>query len=135
MDHTRLPAGQGAKPLWNPKMSRRTSVVRIRVTDEERAAIDVAAKSIGLGPCSFARMTVVKAAGLKAAKPPRRKADAYAQALAGWTAQLGWIGNNLNQCARALNSGGNIESSELASILSELQQLRETVLSFDPAAD
>jgi hypothetical protein len=116
-------------------MSNRTSVIRIRVTADEHAAIIAAAQAIGLGPCSFARMTTVKAAGRKPAKPPRRKSDAYAQALAGWTAQLGWLGNNLNQCARILNGGGSVEPAALAGIRTELQQLREVILAFDRAAE
>jgi hypothetical protein len=116
-------------------MSNRTSVIRIRVTDDERAAIVAVAQAIGLGPCSFARMTTVKAAGRKPAKPPRRKPDAYAHALAGWTAQLGWLGNNLNQCARILNNGGSVEPATFDSIRAELAQLREIILAFDPAAE
>ncbi|MEH2509483.1 hypothetical protein V1291_000837 [Nitrobacteraceae bacterium AZCC 1564] len=116
-------------------MSKRTSVIRIRVTPEEHAAIISAAETIGLGPCSFARMSAVKAAGRKPAKPPRRRPDAYAQALAGWTAQLGWLGNNLNQCARVLNSGGSVERAMLAGIRAELAQLREVVVAFDREAE
>ncbi len=116
-------------------MSKRTAVIRIRVTADERAAIIAAAEAIGLGPCSYARMTTVKAAGRKPAKPPRRKPDAYAHALASWTAQLGWVGNNLNQCARVLNGGGSIEPPALAAIQAELQQLREIILAFDQAAE
>ena len=105
------------------------------MTADERAAIAAAAQAIGLGPCSFARMSAVKAAGRKPAKPPRRKPDAYVQALAAWTAQLGWLGNNLNQCARILNSGGSVEPAALAGIRAELQQLRAIILAFDPVAE
>lgn len=77
-------------------------------------------------------MATVKAAGLKPSDPPRRKPSAYARALAGWTTALARIGNNLNQCARIANSGGELEYTALVDIQTELQRLREIVLSFDP---
>ncbi|WP_431017242.1 plasmid mobilization relaxosome protein MobC [Bradyrhizobium pachyrhizi] len=112
-------------------MKHRTSILKIRLNHEERLALVTAGERVGVGPSTFARMAAVSAAGRKPAKPPRRKPDAYRQALAGWTAQLGWIGNNLNQCARVLNGGGSVESSALASIQAELQRLREIVLAYD----
>jgi hypothetical protein len=116
-------------------MAKRTSVVRIRVTAEERDAIIDAAEAIGLGLCSFARMATVKAAGRKPTKPPRRKPNIYVRALAGWTAQLGWLGNNLNQCTRVLNGGGSVDPDVLAGIRAELAQLREVIVAFDREAE
>jgi hypothetical protein len=112
---------------------KRTDAVRIRLTPEERAAIATAGEAVGLGLCSFARMAAVKAAGRKPAKPPRKKPDGHQRALAQWTEQLGRIGNNLNQCARALNGGGSCEPSVLAEIRTELQALREAVLAYNSA--
>ncbi|MDA9452327.1 hypothetical protein XI01_37370 [Bradyrhizobium sp. CCBAU 21360] len=76
-------------------------------------------------------MAALKAAGRKPAPPPRRRPNGYEQALAAWTAQLGRIGNNVNQCARVLNSGGSIDRSELSGIEEALRALREAVLAFD----
>jgi hypothetical protein len=116
-------------------MSKRTANVRIRLTPDERAAIIAAGAALGLGLSSFARMAAVKAAGRKPAKPPRRKPDEHQRALAQWTAQLGLLGNNLNQCTRVLNSGGSPEVSVLAEIRTELQALREAVLAYNSAAE
>jgi hypothetical protein len=116
-------------------MSKRTANVRIRLTPDERAAVIAAGAALGLGLSSFARMAAVKAAGRKPAKPPRRKPDGYQRALAQWTAQLGRIGNLLNQATRALNTGDSPELPILAAIRAELQALREIVLSFDSAAE
>jgi Bacterial mobilisation protein (MobC) len=79
-------------------------------------------------------MAAVKAVGLKPAQPPRRKPNVYEQALAAWTDQLGRIGNNTNQIARVLNSGGSVASSELSGIETELRMLREAILAFDHAS-
>jgi hypothetical protein len=113
----------------------RTSILKFRLAEEERSAVIAAGVDLGLGPSSFARMATLKAAGRKPAAPPRRKPTVHAQALAQWTAALGRIGNNLNQCARILNSGGSVEPAALAGIRAELQQLREIVLAFDPGAE
>jgi hypothetical protein len=112
----------------------RTTALRIRLTEAERTTITNSAEAIGLGVCSFARMAAVKAAGLKPSNPPRQKPGVYARALAEWTTALARIGNNLNQCARIANSGGELEYTALADIHTELQKLREIVLSFDPEA-
>lgn len=108
----------------------RTSNVRIRLTADERAAIERAAATAGLGPSSFARMTVVKAAGRKPAKPPRRRPDAHMIALARWTGELADVGRNLNQLAKAHNSGGAVDSVRLQELAAEIRQLRESVLRF-----
>jgi len=114
---------------------KRTDAVRIRLTPEERVAIAAAGEAVGLGLCSFARMAAVKAAGRKPAKPPRKKPNDHQRALAQWTEQLGRIGNNLNQCARALNAGDAREPSVLTEIRTELQELREAVLAYNSAAE
>ena len=116
-------------------MSNRTSKLKICLTDEEHLALVDASARLSVGPSTFARMAAVKAAGRKPAPPPRRKPNGYEQALAAWTAQLGRIGNNVNQCARCLNSGGSIDRSELSGIEAELRGLREAILAFDRAKE
>ena len=111
-------------------MQKRTAALQIRLTPEERAAITAAGEAIGLGLSSFARMTVVKAAKLKPAPPPRRRPDNHARALAGWTGELGRIGSNLNQLARDHNSGLRVDPGRLDLLRGELRDLREAVLRF-----
>ncbi len=108
----------------------RTSALRIRVSTDERQAIERAADAVGLGPCTFSRMVVVRAVGLKPAPSPRRRPDAHATALARWTAQLNAIGVNLNQLARQHNSGLRVDPTLLGGLLAELRELRGVVLKF-----
>lgn len=110
---------------------RRTAALRIRMTPDERRAITDAGAAVGLGPCTYTRMVVVKAVGRKPAPPGRRRADNYAVALARWTGALGQIGNLVNQCARVHNSGGAVSAVDLTEIVAELRKLRETVLAYD----
>ncbi|MDA9530039.1 plasmid mobilization protein [Bradyrhizobium sp. CCBAU 25338] len=111
------------------KKAKRSSVVRVRLTDEEHAAILAAATSAGLGICSYTRMVVVKAVGRTPAPAPRRP-DEHAIALARWTGQLGKIGNSLNQLARDHNVGFDVWGLDVEEVRKELRELREAVLNF-----
>jgi Bacterial mobilisation protein (MobC) len=128
----RLPAGQGAEsPCGTREMAKRTIIIKFRVSETERAAIIEAGALLGSGPSTFARMAAVRAAGLTPAKAPRKKPDTYVAALALWTAQLGRIGSNVNQCAKILNYGGSAQATMWADIRAELQLLRDLILRFD----
>jgi hypothetical protein len=45
-----------------PKADAKGDMLRIRVTDEQRAAFDEAAKKLGVGLSAFARMAMLKMA-------------------------------------------------------------------------
>lgn len=108
---------------------KRSSALRVRLTDEEHAAITAAARSVGLGICSFARMVVVKAVGRNPAPAPR-KPDEHAIMLARWTGQLGKIGALVNQLARDHNVGFDVSGLDVEEVRKELRQLREAILKF-----
>ncbi|HEV2630516.1 MAG TPA: plasmid mobilization relaxosome protein MobC [Pseudolabrys sp.] len=124
-------AGQGESPVQpQTKKPRRTAALRLRVTQEERRSIVAAADAAGMGICSFARVTVLRAVGQVPVDPPaRRQMPTEAQrSLGTFLGQLGRIGNNANQVARKLNSGLAVEQSILADIRDELRHLRQAVL-------
>jgi len=109
--------------------TKRSSALRVRLTDAEHAAITVAASSVGLGICSFARTVVVKAAGRNPAPAPRRP-DEHAIALARWTGELGKIGGIANQLARNHNVGFDVSGLDVEEVRNELRKLREIILKF-----
>jgi hypothetical protein len=113
------------------RKKRVTASVRIRLTPEERAAVAAAAHATGLGPSTYARMTLVKAAGRKPAPAGRLKPELHAIALAKWTGAMGAIGNNLNQLARACNSGAGVAAADVAEVLAEVRKLHQTVLAYN----
>lgn len=79
----------------------RTAAILVRLTPEERAAAEEAASRAGLSLASFARGQMLGGRPPRAARrPPVEKAQ-----LALILAQLGKIGSNLNQIARASNMG------------------------------
>lgn len=125
------PSGQGrCAPVEPMPKKPRTKVLRIRVSADERLAIERAGDAVGLGPSTFSRMAAIRAAGLKPAPPPRRRPDEHAVALARWTGELNRIGVNMNQVARDHNSGVGVDPALVEDLRSELRQLRETILTF-----
>jgi Bacterial mobilisation protein (MobC) len=109
---------------------RRTEALRIRLTEAERDAVNAAAEAAGVGPCSFARVVVVAAAGQTPtpAPRPRRAPSEPARDLARVIGALGQIGNNLNQLARAANSGFDLDPAIVREAIYELRRLRETIV-------
>ena len=100
---------------------RTTTTTTLRLSADERAALDRAAETAGLGPSAFARLAVVRAAGGKPTAPRRRRSD-LAKAIADGLGEFARIGNNWNQVARRLNAGGTAEVAELAGIRAALER-------------
>jgi len=109
---------------------KRTSAVNIRLTDQERSSLEHAARLIGIGPSSFARMTVVQALGLTPAPapPPKRQSNKEARELTKFLGELARVGSNINQIARALNGGWDCDPDDLRRAAAELTKLRAAVL-------
>ena len=102
----------------------RTKHLTIRLTPEERAAIDQAADRAGLTPGSHARQTVLGApAPRQVRRPPVERRE-----LARLLGELGHIGGNLNQLAKAANTGDGVDGVALAEALGGLQAVRDAIL-------
>ena len=85
-----------ARPLKQPD-ARRTIVVRVRLTATEKKYLQDAAATDGLTLSDFLRVHALHA--LPRRRKPTPERAAFIQALA----ELGKLGSNLNQIARALN--------------------------------
>ena len=109
---------------------RRTAAMRIRLTEAEREALNAAAEAAGVGPCSFARVAVVAAVGQRPtpAPRPRRTPSEPARDLARVIGEIARIGNNLNQLARAANTGFDLDPAIVTEATAELRRLRETIV-------
>ena len=102
----------------------RTKHLTIRLTPEERAAIDQAADRAGLTPGSYARQAVLGApAPRQVRRPPVER-----QELVRILGALGHIGGNLNQIARAMNTGDDLDRVAHAEALGGLQAVRDAIL-------
>lgn len=105
-----------------------TKSVMFRVTPEDHARLMKVCESQGLGPSSFARIVVCKAAGLPAPNV-RRKPDSLARDIAKALGEIGRMGNNVNQIAKVANTNGDLASMEAAeAIRAELGKLTQAFL-------
>lgn len=126
-------AGQEPPPVASlpvkapaPKRGRdggRAKVFYFRVTEKEHAAIGEAASKAGLAPGSYARGKVL------GGNPPRavRALPVERQALTLLLAQIGRVGGNLNQLAKAGNSGLPVDAREVAPALADLRAIRDDI--------
>lgn len=105
---------------------RKTTTTTFRMTPTERAAVIAAADATGMGPCTFARVSVLRAAGQVA--PIGKRRDAIATVIASALGQLGRIGNNLNQLTRHAHVGGLVDSESLTRLRDEAERLTLAVL-------
>ena len=94
---------------------RRTSHFGLQLTPSERAELERRAQKRGMMLAEFVRACCFLTSGQDADAPRRGTRDASAAAI---VAELGRVGNNLNQLARHANETGLIEDHEA---------LRETI--------
>ena len=96
----------------------------VRLSEDERAAIDEAAERAGLMPGSYAREALL---GKPAPRQVRRPAVERKE-LARLLGQVGHIGGNLNQLAKAANSGVVVYEGEIDAALRGLAEVRDAIL-------
>jgi hypothetical protein len=87
---------------WSKAKRQRTEQMVVRCTPEERAELEARAVRAGLAVGAYLRQQALGGSGPRA----RRRPPVDADALLLLEGQLGRIGNNLNQLARAANAGG-----------------------------
>lgn len=112
----------------------RTRLITFRVTDEEYALYQERASRSGLAVGAFARATGLNEAGPRARRRPPVDHVAIRQLLG----ELGRVGNNLNQIARALNVGEDIDLALLREALTSYLPLRDAIfvaLGKEPSGD
>jgi hypothetical protein len=101
----------------------RTRQLAVRCTPEELAAIQEKAAASGLATGAFARAAMLGGSGPRA----RRRTTADKEALLRVLAQLGRVGNNINQIARRLNTGDTIHLPSLEQALGAYLDIRNAI--------
>jgi hypothetical protein len=102
----------------------RDRILTLRLTGDERAAIDAAAEDAGLMVGSYVRQTLLGAPAPRAVS--RKPADR--RELARILGQLGHIGGNLNQIAKDKNTGAVVYEGEIALAARAVVEMRDAVL-------
>jgi hypothetical protein len=102
----------------------RDRVLTIRLTAQERQAVDEAAERAGLVTGSYARQVLLGApTPRQVRRPPVERRE-----LVRLLGELGRIGGNVNQIARAVNAGVVIYTGEIDTALAGLTDARDAIL-------
>lgn len=102
---------------------KRLVAIRVRLTPEEKAEVEEASRRFGLTPASYAREQMLNRKALRSVRRPSIERELLAKTLA----QLGKVGSNMNQIARAANIGKEI-GCELDSALTALRGIMVLLL-------
>jgi hypothetical protein len=107
--------------------SRHRTVVRaVRLTPVEGAALDAAAAARGIGPSTFARDALLRAAKLPVPKSARK--DPRVEALAPLLVAISRVGNNLNQVAAKAHATDGIDMKAIDTARGHLGAIHEAIL-------
>ena len=115
---------QGYSMSQGSEKRKRTCPLTIRLTPDERATIEAAAERAGLACGSYARRVLL------GAPTPRqvRRPPAERRELARLLGELGRVGNNINQVARAMHEIRPVTHRMYADALEQLRPVREAIL-------
>ena len=98
--------------------------ITVRLSADERGIVDAAAERAGLTPGSYARQALLGGpAPRQVRRPPVERRE-----LARLLGEIGKIGGNLNQLAKAVNSGVLVYGSEIDAELGGLKEVRKAIL-------
>jgi Bacterial mobilisation protein (MobC) len=102
----------------------RKGSITVRLSDEERTAVDAAADRAGLTPGSYARQAMLGApAPRQVRRPPVERKE-----LARLLGEVGKIGSNLNQLTKAVHTGIVPYGNEIEAALGGLQDVRTAIM-------
>ena len=112
---------KGRRKVADPK----SKPFPIRFTPQQFEQLDATAREAGMSVGAFARAVLTGSAGPRAVrKPPVQKAE-----LARLLGELGKVGSNVNQIARAFNQHqGSPSLKELAEMKGELVAMRMAIM-------
>jgi hypothetical protein len=102
----------------------RQAALRVRLTEGEQAQLAAAAERAGLTLAGYARSVLLAAPPLRQSRrPPVERAE-----LSRLLAQLGKIGSNVNQLARAANTAAEVAEADLRAAAADLAILRTAIM-------
>ncbi len=103
----------------------RNATLSLRLTDDEAAQVSAAADRAGLTVGSYVRTLALGSPGLRAARRPVVDRQQLTQVLG----EIGRLGSNVNQLAKAFNTDASTpEAMELAEAQAHIQAMRAAVM-------
>ena len=109
----------------SPGEHQRAKTMTVRFTDGELAAVRAAAERTGMAPSAWVRELAVDAAEHRAMPPGWLHREVMAE-LVHLRSQITWVGSNVNQIARAINSG-IVPGVDLRPVLARLTEVADSV--------
>jgi len=102
----------------------RSAHITVRLSKDERAALDAAAEKSGLTVGSYARQAML------GAPQPRqvRRPPVERRELARLLGEIGKVGGNLNQLAKAANTGTLVYTGEMDAAIAGILEVRTAIL-------
>lgn len=111
------------KPRRGSETRRRQRRISIRVTDDEYKQVEDAAVAKGLTVVSYAREHVVSAPQTRSRRRPHVDVAAFAKTYG----ELNRIGGNINQIARAVNSGDQLDAAAMGEAIDALRDTLDAI--------
>jgi hypothetical protein len=113
----------GQKRDWSQAKRQRQRVFQLRLTDDEHAELAARAESAGVSVAGLIRHRCLEQSPPRA----RRRPHVDAAALMKLLGQVGHIGSNINQLARAANAGGWPSHSALDDAARDVADMRAAI--------
>ncbi|WP_030685803.1 plasmid mobilization protein [Streptomyces sp. NRRL B-1347] len=109
-----------------PRDKKQRPAQSVRLSDQEHALIQAGADAVGMSMAGFLAHSALAAARdqSRTAATIATERDVLTELFA-MRRQLGWAGSNLNQVARALNSGG--DAPHLKEVLADIRRAANAV--------
>ncbi len=117
-------AGSREKKASGSQKRQRLKSVRAAVTPAEYSVIQERAQNAGLSTGAYLRLLALGHSGPRAKRAPPVNRELLGEALA----SLNRVGNNLNQIAKQLNSGGHPDRAAMADSRADLTAILELIL-------
>jgi hypothetical protein len=118
---------QDARPTEHKKRSEKRlkgKVLSVRVSPEEHQAVEAFAEREGLSTGSYVRSRVLEQPTTRAIRRP----PVEVRTLSVLQASLNKVGSNLNQIARALNSGETVTIDDIQTALKEHRHILAAII-------
>ena len=113
-----------AKKAHGSNQRQRSKQAVVRLTEAEAAELQARARRCGLSAGAYLRACALGDSGPRAKRAPPVNRELLGEALA----SLNRVGNNINQIAKQLNSGGHPDHAAMAEARAELVGILELIL-------
>ena len=110
--------------MSSPVKRARPIQLNVRLSDEEFQTLSEYAERVEISPAAYLRMQALDSPPPRASRKPSINRELTARLIA----ELGKIGSNVNQIARAINMREHVSAEEIEAALSDLHAMRDLAM-------